>query len=189
MDDTNINIWELNTCKKRWLSAIRRRKKDDLQYFSFIYIPRRPPPLMVQSSFWRSHISTFNKIPIYNWLCFLPLCCTMRDGVLMNILVSCYSCSNCRTLVKGILCDCQLRAPSIGIFSYTCWFFYRNAFLIMKLNKLPLSFRMIRALIASQSMFENKLLTYSQFISYFLIVFWISFYTSSIVFWRVIFWE
>ena len=32
-------------------------------------------------------------------------------------------------------------------------FFYRNAFLIMKLSKLP-SFKVIRALIASQSTFE-----------------------------------
>ena len=43
--------------------------------------------------------------------------------------------------------------PLIGIFSHTCWLVYWNAFLIMKLSNPP-SFRAIRALIASQSMFE-----------------------------------
>ena len=56
-------------------------------------------------------------------------------------------------LIKGILWDRRWRAPSIGVCSQTCWFVYRNAFLIMKLRKLP-SFRMHRALIASQSTFK-----------------------------------
>ena len=64
--------------------------------------------------------------------------------------------------IKGILWDRRWSSPSIRIFSHTCWFLYGNAFLIMTLSKPP-SFRVIRALIASQSMFE-------QFISYFLIV-------------------
>ena len=54
---------------------------------------------------------------------------------------------------KGILWDRRWIAPSIDIFPQTCWFFYRNAFLIMKLSNPP-SFRAIRALIASQSTFE-----------------------------------
>ena len=53
-------------------------------------------------------------------------------------------------IIKGILWDRRWRVPSIRIFSHTCWFVYRNAFLIMKLSKLP-SFRMIPALIDSQS--------------------------------------
>ena len=44
--------------------------------------------------------------------------------------------------------------PLSGFFSHGCWFFYRNAFLIMKPSKLP-SFRAIRALSASQSTFEK----------------------------------
>ena len=57
--------------------------------------------------------------------------------------------------VKGILWDRRWSPPSIGIFSpHMLIFFYRNAFLIMKLSKLQ-SFRVIRALIASQSTFEK----------------------------------
>ena len=56
-------------------------------------------------------------------------------------------------LLKGILWDRRWIAPSIGISSHTCWFFYGNAFLIIKLSKLP-SFKVIRALIASQSTFK-----------------------------------
>ena len=55
--------------------------------------------------------------------------------------------------LKGILWDRRWSTSSIRIFSHTCWFFYGNAFLIMKLSKLP-SFRAIRAPIASQSTFE-----------------------------------
>ena len=40
--------------------------------------------------------------------------------------------------LKGILWDRRWIVPSIGIFSHTCWSFYRNAFLIMKLSKLIL---------------------------------------------------
>ena len=43
---------------------------------------------------------------------------------------------------------------SIRICSHTCWLFYWNAFIIMKLSKLP-SFRVIRAVIASQSTFDK----------------------------------
>ena len=63
-------------------------------------------------------------------------------------------------------------------FSHTCW----NACLIMKLSNPP-SFRAIRALSASQSTFEIYTVDFQLFISYFLIVFFISFYTSSVVFW------
>ena len=38
---------------------------------------------------------------------------------------------------KGILWDRRWIAPSIGIFPQTCWFFYRNAFLILKLSSPP----------------------------------------------------
>ena len=38
---------------------------------------------------------------------------------------------------KGILWDRRWIAPSIGIFSHTCGYFYRNAFLIMKLSNPP----------------------------------------------------
>ena len=55
--------------------------------------------------------------------------------------------------LKGILWDRRWIVPSIRIFSHTCWFVYRNAFLIMKLSNPP-TFRAIRALIASQSTFE-----------------------------------
>ena len=48
-------------------------------------------------------------------------------------------------------------------FLHTYCFFYRNAFLIMKLNKLP-SFRAIQALIASQSMFEKQNVVSQHFI-------------------------
>ena len=62
--------------------------------------------------------------------------------------------SPCRNpRIKGILWDCRWSPPSIRIYSHTCWFVYRNAFLIMKLSKPP-SFKVIRALIASQSTFE-----------------------------------
>ena len=44
--------------------------------------------------------------------------------------------------------------PLSGFFPHILIFFYGNAFLIMKLSKLP-SFRVIRALIASQSTFEK----------------------------------
>ena len=57
-------------------------------------------------------------------------------------------------------------------------FFYRNAFIIMKRSKPP-SFRVIRALIAVNSVF----LTFLMFF------FCISLYTSSVVFWHVTFWE
>ena len=43
--------------------------------------------------------------------------------------------------LKGILWDRRWSPPSIRIFSHTCWFFYGNAFLIMKLSKLS-SFRL-----------------------------------------------
>ena len=36
--------------------------------------------------------------------------------------------------IKGILWDRRWIAPSIGIFSHTCGFVYRNAFLLMKLS-------------------------------------------------------
>ena len=39
-------------------------------------------------------------------------------------------------LVKGILWDWQWSPPFFGIFSLACWFFYRNAFLSMKLSNL-----------------------------------------------------
>ena len=55
--------------------------------------------------------------------------------------------------LKGILWDRRWSLSSIRIFSHTCWFFYGNAFIIMKLYKFP-SFRAIRAPIASQSTFE-----------------------------------
>ena len=63
------------------------------------------------------------------------------------------TCSKPLTYIKGTLWDRRWIAPSIGIFPQTCWIFYRNAFLIMKLSNPP-SFRAIRALIASQSTFE-----------------------------------
>ena len=56
--------------------------------------------------------------------------------------------------LKGILWDRQGSPPSIVIFPPKCCFFYRNAFLIMKLSNIT-SFREIRALIASQSTFEK----------------------------------
>ena len=55
--------------------------------------------------------------------------------------------------VKGILWDRRWSTPSIRILSHTCWYFFGNAFLIIKLRNPP-SFRAIRALIASQSTFE-----------------------------------
>ena len=63
---------------------------------------------------------------------------------------------NDNEIIKGILWDRRWSTPSIRISphtGHTCWFFYGNTFLIMKLSKLP-SFRAIRALIASQSTFE-----------------------------------
>ena len=39
--------------------------------------------------------------------------------------------------LKGILWDRRWSTPSIKIFSHTCWFFYRNAFLLMKLSNPP----------------------------------------------------
>ena len=39
--------------------------------------------------------------------------------------------------IKGILWDRRWIAPSIGIFSHTCRFSYRNAFLLMKLSNPP----------------------------------------------------
>ena len=56
-------------------------------------------------------------------------------------------------VIKGILWNRRWIAPSIGIFSHTCWFFREMHLVIMKLNNPP-SFRAIRALIASQSTFE-----------------------------------
>ena len=44
--------------------------------------------------------------------------------------------------------------PLSGFFNTHADCCYRNAFIIMKLSKIP-SFRMIRAVIASQSMFEK----------------------------------
>ena len=63
----------------------------------------------------------------------------------------------CTTAVKGKLWDRRWSPPSIRIYPHTCWFIYRNAFLIMKVSKLP-NFRVIRAPIASQSTFKNKML-------------------------------
>ena len=42
-----------------------------------------------------------------------------------------------RTALKGILWDRRWIAPSIGIFSHTRGFFYRNVFLLMKLSNPP----------------------------------------------------
>ena len=56
--------------------------------------------------------------------------------------------------LKGIRWDRRWSPPSIRIFPTHADFVYINAFLIMKLSKLP-SFRVIRALIASQSTFEK----------------------------------
>ena len=56
-------------------------------------------------------------------------------------------------VLKGIIWDRRWSTPSIRISSHTCWFFYGNAFLLIKLSKLP-RVRAIRALIASQSTFE-----------------------------------
>ena len=58
----------------------------------------------------------------------------------------------CKTNGKAIIMRSSMK-PTLyqDFFSHTCWFCYRNKFLIIKLSKLP-SFRAIQALIASQSM-------------------------------------
>ena len=62
--------------------------------------------------------------------------------------------------------------PSIRISPHRCRFFLknRNAFLLKKLSNLP-SFRVIGALIASQSMFENKMINSSFYFLTFLLLF------------------
>ena len=63
--------------------------------------------------------------------------------------------------------------PALRIFSHTCWFLFTEMhYLIMELSKLP-RFRVIRALIASQSTFEKWNVDLQHFISYFLIGFFL----------------
>ena len=86
---------------------------------------------------------------------------------------------------KGILWDRRWIAPSIGIFSHTCGFVYRNAFLLLKLSD------------PSPNCFTIEVWNINcwrqQFISYLSYCFFVShfmaFYTSSVVFWDVIFWK
>ena len=98
--------------------------------------------------------------------------------------------------IKGILWDRQWSPPSIRIVSHKCWFFFnRNAFLIMKLSR-KAGFQVSEWSEPNCFIIDvwNINCRYQQFISYFLIiVFFVShctaFYTSSVVFWDVIFWE
>ena len=87
-------------------------------------------------------------------LCYNHDNCYVRWSIKLNwtTFLTRYTCADDR--FKGILWDRQWSPPSIGIFTHRCWFFYRKAFLTMKLN-ICLSFRTIQALIASQSLFEK----------------------------------
>ena len=78
--------------------------------------------------------------------------------------------------------------PALYLDSFPTYadFFYRNAFIIMKLSHLP-SFRAIRALIASQSTFDNKLLHATFYFLNFLLLF-VSYFTQVLESF-VIFWE
>ena len=86
----------------------------------------------------------------YEWAWIDRVTCCCLNLTLMTLKLTKYwhvsfhhrSCAHCDINsfgIKGILWDRQWSPPSIGISSHTCWYVYRNAFLIMKLSNLQVS--------------------------------------------------
>ena len=116
------------------------------------------------------------------WYCTMQVQMSTRNLHLTMLAYSNLISYNTDEGVGGILWDLQWSPPSIRVFPHRCWFVYRNAFLSFQVSE--------RSKLYNCSTIDVWKIKCNILSSYFLIIIiCISFYTSSVVFWHVIFWE